>query len=429
MVLVEADEQLAKQLANRVGGLENVRVLHAAVAAEPADRTYYRFNLPDVNSLRQPTGLRALYPGLRLVDEVSVTAQGIGLLLDSLDLDPDQANGLVIELAGEEAAVLEALDADDRLHQFREIDLVAGRDALYEGGSPAREMLDWLSERGFEIQDEDANTDSDRPRWRLRRDDRILEIRELRAQLAKLVTERDEAVAQSASKSQEAESLKVARAELEEKVRLLTEQLDQSRKDSEQREQMSLEATKRREGEFEAELANLQHHVDEMRSNDEQRTAEMAAMSQEAESLKVARAELEEKVRLLTEQLDQSREDSEQREQNLRNDAERQLAEKIAELEKTKSDLSVAIRLQALRDADIKELQSRYAKVSEVRDQQRELLVKLQQRLGHAAEYLNQLGAQPSDGQGQQIAGELIRALGGGEDAVADNETADSGHQ
>lgn len=269
LVLVEADPQLAEDLERRLAGRDNAQVINAGVAAESGDRTYYRYNLPAVNGLRQATGLRAVYPGLRLIEERPIQALSIRQLLDSLNLAPDRSNSLIVELAGEEAAILEALEAEDRLHRFCEIELVAGRDALYEDAVPADQVLDWLIERGFKVQEEDATQDPDRPRWRLRRDDRMLELRELRAKVLRLVAERDERATQAASMAKEIEILKQAREELADKVRLVEDQLVQSQRASEQREQKLREEADRRAGELEKEV--------ELRKNAEKRAAELEA--------------------------------------------------------------------------------------------------------------------------------------------------------
>jgi hypothetical protein len=188
LVLVEADKGLADSLRQRVAGQSNVQVVNAAIAAETGQRTYFRFNLPAVNSLRQPTGLRALYPGLRVLEEQPVRALGVTEFLDSLDLAPDESNGLVMELAGEDLAVLEALEVGDKLHHFCEVELVAGRESLYEGSKPAHLILQWLESNGYEVRGEDAAYDRERPRWRLRRNDLVLKVRALRERVEQLAS-------------------------------------------------------------------------------------------------------------------------------------------------------------------------------------------------------------------------------------------------
>jgi hypothetical protein len=273
LVLVEADPQLSGDLERRLVGRDNARVINAGIAAESGERIYYRYNLPAVNGLRQATGMRELYPGLRLLEERPVKALGIRQLLDSLELGSESSNGLIVELAGEEAAVLEVLEAGDRLHYFCEIELNAGRDALYEDATPASQVLDWLAEHGFEVHEEFATRDPDRPTWRLRRDDRMLELRELRAQVLHLVAERDERAAQAASMAQEIETLKRMRDGLEAKVQLVEQQLDQSRRANEQLEKHLREVANGHADEFEQEQ--------ELRKHADNRAAELETVSAE----------------------------------------------------------------------------------------------------------------------------------------------------
>jgi hypothetical protein len=377
LVLVEVDPQLTRYLERRLVDKDNAQVINAGIAAESGERTYYCYNLPDVNGLRQATaGLRELYPGLRLLEERPVQALGIRQLLNSLDLGSESSNGLIVELAGEEAAVLEGLEADDRLHHFCEIELVVGRDAFYADATPASQVLDWLIERGFEVCKEFATQDPDRPRWRLRRDDRVLELRELRAQVFQIGAERDERAAQAASVAKEIKILEQTRENLAKKLRLVEDQLGQSQRASEQREQKLREEADRRVAELQLEVDNLRKQLTAERDEQTTRTNSM-----------------------------------------------------MQELEKVKSDLSVAIRLQALREADLKEMQSRYADAIEVRDQQHELLVQLRQRLGSAADFLKQLGAKPIDDNERYVASELLRALDGDDGTNRRAEMAETEHR
>ena len=64
-------------------------------------------------------------------------------------------------------------------------------------------------------------------------------------------------------------------------------------------------------------------------------------------------------------------------------------------------------------EADLKELQQRYAEVSELKNRQHELLAQLGQRLGAASEYLKALQA-PDEGEGSDDAtAGLVKALSG----------------
>jgi DNA repair exonuclease SbcCD ATPase subunit len=389
LVLVEADEGLADKLRQRVPGRSNVQVVNTAIAAETGQRTYYRYNLPAVNGLREPTGLCALYPGLRVLEARPVQAMGIIEFLDSLQPAADQSNGLVIELAGEEAAILEALEAGDRLHQFCELELVASREPLYELEKPARELLDWLDDQGFLVVEEDDRGDQDRPRWRLSRDDRMLEIAALRSKNAQLLTERDEQKARADQGWQEIEALRQAHSELTEQLRLAEERL----------------------GQREAELhEEAERRVAELTAERDQKKARADQSEKDIEALRQAQSELTEQVHVAEARLGQ-------REAELHEEAEQRVAELTAERDRAMSDLAVAIRMQAIRDTDLKELQSRYADAVELRDQQQELLVKLQRRLGGAAAFLRKLEAQPVEATDGALTGEIIRALAGSDDS------------
>lgn len=97
-------------------------------------------------------------------------------------------------------------------------------------------------------------------------------------------------------------------------------------------------------------------------------------------------------------------------------DENRKLTEAAAAKEdavkNARRDLGVALRLQSLREADLKELQERYARIYETKKGQEELLLKLQQRLSVAAEQLKHL-ALDEQHSGDPLARELLRALGG----------------
>jgi FkbM family methyltransferase len=192
LVLVEADSKLAAALVDRVADQPNIRVLNAAVAAQSSQGTYHRYNLPDANSLRPATGLHELFPGLRLLETEPVETLAINELVKSIDLEGQRNNRLIIDLPGLESEVFLALEAGDSLHLFNRIELVAGREALYEGSMGAAELRDWLASHGFDLIDDDASEDPDLPRFLFRRNDLALEVRDLRLQVEQLVRERDE---------------------------------------------------------------------------------------------------------------------------------------------------------------------------------------------------------------------------------------------
>jgi hypothetical protein len=207
LLLVEADPRLAEALAQRVAERPDVRVLQAVVAAQPGQATFHRYNLPDANGLYRATGLHELYPGLRLLEEVPSETIGIAELLATLNLEPGQRNHLVIDTPGEEARLLATLADEGQLHLFGRLEILVGDGAMYEGGSGAAEILDWLAERGFDLVDEDPSEDPDRPRFTLRRNDMALELLALRQRVDELVAERDARAGVAAERAAELEAM------------------------------------------------------------------------------------------------------------------------------------------------------------------------------------------------------------------------------
>jgi FkbM family methyltransferase len=192
MLLVEADPQLAEALQARTASLQQVQVQCAAVAAHEGFATFHRFNLPYAGSLHAATGLRELFPGLRTVDQLKVETISPVTLLQPLQLQPNQENLLIVDLPGEELAVLKALQQGDQLFLFRQLQLHCGRQPLYENSEPAATVLRWLQEQGFDLIAEEAGDDPDRPRWSLRRNALQLRNRQLQRQVDRLSQERDE---------------------------------------------------------------------------------------------------------------------------------------------------------------------------------------------------------------------------------------------
>lgn len=162
----------------------------------------------------------------------------------------------------------------------------------------------------------------------------------------------------------------------------------------------------RRVADLEQALTSEQKRVEDASAAADRRVAELeqqlAARQQDIED---ARAAADRRVAGLEQQLAARRQETE----DALTEADRRVAEMQDASEKTKADLSVAIRLQALREADMRELQTRYASALEVRDLQHELLLKLRQRLVSASEHLNQIDAQPGSDEHHG----LLRALTG----------------
>ena len=293
IVLVEPNPHHTHHLTAHARGDERVHVFQQAVGDPGASPRLRRFNIPALSSLREPTGLLEIFPGLHTERELDVEVIETPAFVQSLELETDHKHWLVIDTPGEEAAIVNALHASGQLNQFERIVLRCGVEPLYRDSERAAVVLGRLREAGYDIEQRD-DSDPDRPSWTLDRNALRLDNQALRLRIAEL----------------------------------------------------------------------------------EQQTNELA-----------------------------------QERDKRANEAE----ETHKALERMQDDLSVALRVQHLRDADLKELQGRYEKMLTVKERQDELLAKLTSRLELAAHHLQALETESNpDEQGDLR--NLIHALAGDRD-------------
>lgn len=284
ILLVEAEPVAAARLAARTAGMPEVKVVAGAVAAVSGKVSLKRFNLPAFNSLREPTGLRTLFPGLRLKREEEVEALAPSELLAGLNLATDGGNWLIVDTPGQEAAIIEAMRDSGDLASFERIDLVCGQEALYGGGVPADELLQLLREEGYEVVACDEESDPDLPRWTLRRDPVKLENRELRQRLA--------------ARQAELVALKKKYDDLAKKCDELTKARDEQAKLASERQARIEELTKARD-----DLAKKRDELTKARDEQAKLAESRQKQIKELEARLASLAELEERQALLVEEM------------------------------------------------------------------------------------------------------------------------------
>ena len=229
IVLVEPNPDSAKRLTAQARDHDRIHVIQQAVGDPGGSRRFRRFNIPALNSLREPTGLLELFPGLRTERELDVDAVAPVDLIESFELDPDGHHWLIIDTPGEEAAIVDSLHTAGQLASFERIMLHCGTDSLYQGNGPVDAPLDQLQKAGYDIEQRD-DSDPDRPGWSLRRNPLRLENEALRREISDLEKEtqelsqaRDEQAKQVKERQQALEALEQDKQALEEKVAELEE--------------------------------------------------------------------------------------------------------------------------------------------------------------------------------------------------------------
>lgn len=174
IVLVEPHPERAAHLERLTRDQSHITIVQKAISDRKELKTLFEYNLPGFSSLRRPTHLKRLYPGIRVKEknEVEVTT------LDSLlrDLDPPQncKKSLVVDAPGEEHGVLESLMASGNLELFESVVFYASKTPLYEEGRDSDYLLQELAWLGYVLDESTSEVHTDRPRWVMRRSVRAI---------------------------------------------------------------------------------------------------------------------------------------------------------------------------------------------------------------------------------------------------------------
>ena len=444
MLLVEADPQLAEAVQARTASLPQVQVHCATVAGSPGPATFFRYNLPDAGSLHPASGLLQLFPGLKTVEEIQVDAVSPAALLQPLQLQQVQENLLIIDLPGEELPVLQGLQQAQQLHLFRQLHLYCGRQPLYESSLPARQILQWLQDQGFDLLSEDDSKDPDRPLWILQRNTLQLHNRELQTQIEQLaeekeevaklaaerqskieslVKDRDALAKQSVEHQQQVEQLSHARdeqvklaAEQQSQIQQLTQARDGQAKESAGHQQRIEQLAKEKE-EVARLAAERQTKIESLIKDRDAQVKQSVEHQQQIEQLTHAR---DEQVKLAAEQQSQIQQLTQARDEQVkvvgekqaqiqkltqaRDEQAQQLGTLYKDLRDARQTMSLTIKLQTLREVDLKDLQARYKVSLTAQEEQHRLLAKLGERLSAVSNYFHQITDNGATPYSRQIA-------------------------
>lgn len=217
IVLAEADPAQGRRLAERIEAREEtlpkVGLIAAAVGAADGTAAFRQFNLQPQSSLREPTDLRTLYPGLRQTGETEVQVIGIPTLLSRLPPAGDRPDVLVVDVPGEEETVISGLLEAGALERFGTVLLRCGTTAHYDGSATIDALGQKLETAGYRLAGQD-DTDPDYP-TRLYRPDRLgQENRRLAAALAAAQADMDTVLREAAARA-DAQTTKLTALEAE----------------------------------------------------------------------------------------------------------------------------------------------------------------------------------------------------------------------
>jgi hypothetical protein len=351
ILLVEADADVAAELATRHRAESRVKVLQEAVSGDTAPRPFFQANVPSLSSLRPLDGLRELFPGLRILSEKIVTPADPATLLDGR-LVEDGSRLLVLETPAETLGILKALDAAGLLQSFDAVALREWREPFNESVVPLDQIRDCLECAGFLMDVDPDPQDPDRP-WLSGRINRAMlqRCREAEAQIIALDTALVEVRAAAEKQGTELEATR-------EQAQALTSERDTSRKA----------------------LAEREAELKELREKAQALTVERDAAFKDAKEQDAARHEADRQLEKLRDTLlvaERKAKDAEATNTQIQSESDKTITELQAQLHRVQGDLTMALRGQAMVQADLRDLQTRYGEARASREQQAQLLTDL----------------------------------------------------
>ncbi|MFG6179126.1 hypothetical protein ACGTN6_17960 [Halomonas sp. THAF12] len=168
IVLVEPNPVLAERLRQAASGHSHVKVVEAAVAAEPGSCELLEYNLPQASGLHEPIELKRLFPGLKLLHRHPIsTISPQQLMAEYGPAKGDVPVHLILHAPGEEHAILQALMENDQLSRVSELCVTSSTVPHQPDTPPVEQTLGALKDYGFELTEHDAK-DPDWQTWTLR---------------------------------------------------------------------------------------------------------------------------------------------------------------------------------------------------------------------------------------------------------------------
>jgi hypothetical protein len=420
IILVEPEPDRAAALERRCASDPRTLVIAAAMTGEIGEAELKTFNIRALDGLHYPEHAKGIYPGLRILDQMIVPTLSPAGLLERIGSMPGPVR-LILHATGMEADILNAWPAGDALAQIDRVELRCSASSLFEGGSDMAGLRELLQNLGLDVVHSDMS-DPDWPKLVLRSNPLRLEfearlseaetarqaaagiveardirIHELESQLSKLRRRRDawrakrNTVARAAKKSEAArvaaegalETTAETAAARDVRIKELEAQLAEAEAARQAAITNAAQATEATQAEADRALKSTTDGV----AVRDIRIKELDAQLAEAEAARQAA------ITNAAQAIENARVQAEAAQNNLK--------ARTGEQATARADLAVALRMQAILQSDLRDLQIRYAETLEVRQQQENLLRKLTPRLQEAARHIQDISALQSEGPGQ----------------------------
>ncbi|WP_027331195.1 hypothetical protein [Marinimicrobium agarilyticum] len=283
ILLVEPSSILADSLRRRAAQDGRVQVLEVAVTTDPSLNQLNEYNLPEAASLYRPTGLRDLFPGLRITAQHQVDTQTPEQLLAQFPLKGER-NLLVLETPGAEQTILKALAEAKLLDNISHIWLTCPRNVYYESASRATDALAELERAGYQIKAE-HHSQTDWPQWHLACNPMARQAQALELEKQELTTRLENAMQHSSEMDNTVAKLQEREVELGAALNQANSMATQLRKElAEIREKFATTGEELKQ--TKAGLSKLKNEAEEAKQQLEQEQQTSKAAQQQQQKLK-----------------------------------------------------------------------------------------------------------------------------------------------
>jgi len=150
VVLVDAREAACLSLQQQYPQ-DRFHIQQRLLTVDGSTTELIEYNLVEYSAIHPITGLKKLFPGLKVVKSEHLGSTRITDFIAELAL-PTHNNLLIIDIGDSNLALLVTLQQHDQLNQFSEIHIQAGIEPLYTNAATAAEIGIFLQECGYLLQ-------------------------------------------------------------------------------------------------------------------------------------------------------------------------------------------------------------------------------------------------------------------------------------
>ena len=121
VILVEAQPGLCDKLRMKYRSHEHVEIINACLVTESSETVeqFNVFNASEFSSLKTPTGLKGLFPGLQIIKTLELEVFGLNTIFGNLEPEIDYE--LIIDLPDIAGQVIEKLSSEVLIQYFKKI--------------------------------------------------------------------------------------------------------------------------------------------------------------------------------------------------------------------------------------------------------------------------------------------------------------------